>query len=706
MKRPQQLIVCLSIILVCLFGQNAMAQTGITVNGTTKCISSNSNAINFASDSLLNIGIIKASNANYSIFGTGHTGLAMYGTNGYLQAFNFPNDSTKILRGNGTFASTSTFQPWTISGGTVYFNGGKVLIGGTSALSTASLDIMGASGTNQLSIDNSTTGHGLFTFTGSGSGTMLAYNGTTTTIALQAGGTSYFTNELVAGNAGSLSTASLDVVGSTGSQMLVIDNNTTGHSMFISTSTGDAGILNGYSAMANTLSLNCNGASFFNGGKVGIGTTSPAAHFDLNDATGTAYSNIIGIEDYAGNNVMSAYAASGQDFITFGSTTAYGVKPVTINGGFLSVNGGGGVAAYLGISSANVATDYTNRFDIYNPYDGTHSFIVNYQGNVGIGTASPTFPLDVSGTMHASSIVQVPHLNLYANGTSTGISIDGPNFSIGSSSGAIGFGNNNLNTSGTVSAHNLLVSTGTVTLSGIVTDTVNDLMQIDRAGHVSPMNSATLQAMIHPNIIPVVAPCLQLPYWYSNLIGSSNNTTGIMTLYTIPCDIVGIGVSNPDASFSISNSAMTNAFSVVNPTSHTDVFTIDQKGRTVINPTSDPTYTINPTSGIALAVDGEILATDVMVKLHVDWPDYVFKKDYKLPSLDELETYIKQNHHLPNIPSADSLKSKEGISVSNMMTAQTKKLEELTLYLIQLNKEVKALEEENKKLKEQIEVKN
>ncbi|HWY98241.1 MAG TPA: tail fiber domain-containing protein [Bacteroidia bacterium] len=152
------------------------------------------------------------------------------------------------------------------------------------------------------------------------------------------------------------------------------------------------------------------------GGFVGIGTTSPTATFNINDATGTAYSHIIDIEDYAGSNVMSAYAASGQDFITFGSTTTYGVKPITMNGGFLSVNGGGGVAAYFGLSSANVPIDYTNRFDIYNPYYGTHSLMVNYQGNVGINTANP-----VNGNLEVeNTIVGQGNIALYTAATGAG----------------------------------------------------------------------------------------------------------------------------------------------------------------------------------------------------------------------------------------------------------------------------------------------
>jgi len=105
-------------------------------------------------------------------------------------------------------------------------------------------------------------------------------------------------------------------------------------------------------------------------------------------------------------------------------------------------------------------------------------------------------------------------------------------------------------------------------------------------------------------------------------------------------------------------------------------------------------------AGYLLAVNGGIIATDVMVKLRSDWPDYVFKKGYPLKSIEELEAFLMLNHHLPGLPSSQELKGKDGISVEEMLAEHTEKLEELTLYIIQLNKEVKCLEVENQKLKE------
>ncbi len=94
--------------------------------------------------------------------------------------------------------------------------------------------------------------------------------------------------------------------------------------------------------------------------------------------------------------------------------------------------------------------------------------------------------------------------------------------------------------------------------------------------------------------------------------------------------------------------------------------------------------TANPNE--KLAVNGKIRAREIKVEA-TNWPDYVFETAYELPSLTEVEKNIKANGHLPGIPSAKTL-AKEGIAVSEMLSLQQKKIEELTLYVIELKKEL------------------
>ncbi len=104
----------------------------------------------------------------------------------------------------------------------------------------------------------------------------------------------------------------------------------------------------------------------------------------------------------------------------------------------------------------------------------------------------------------------------------------------------------------------------------------------------------------------------------------------------------------------------------------------------------------NVTNGYKLAVEGTIGAREVNVNSS-GWTDYVFDDDYKLPSLETVERYIKENHHLPEVPSAADVEA-NGINVSEMNAVLLKKIEELTLYVIELRKQVNAQDDKIEKL--------
>ncbi|WP_051285478.1 hypothetical protein [Aequorivita capsosiphonis] len=104
-----------------------------------------------------------------------------------------------------------------------------------------------------------------------------------------------------------------------------------------------------------------------------------------------------------------------------------------------------------------------------------------------------------------------------------------------------------------------------------------------------------------------------------------------------------------------------------------------------------------------LTVKGIIHTQEVLVDLDgAVTPDYVFQKyfegysetmpEYKLISLEELEAFLKENHHLPNVPSALKMQE-EGMSLKEMNLLLLQKIEELTLYTLQQQKEIETLKE-------------
>ncbi|WP_419494260.1 cell wall anchor protein [Chryseobacterium bernardetii] len=103
-------------------------------------------------------------------------------------------------------------------------------------------------------------------------------------------------------------------------------------------------------------------------------------------------------------------------------------------------------------------------------------------------------------------------------------------------------------------------------------------------------------------------------------------------------------------------------------------------------------------NGIA-RFDGKINAKEVEVKANV-WADYVFKKEYQLRSLEDVEKHIIEKGHLPNIPTAQEV-LENGINLAEMNSKLLEKIEELTLYSIEQNKKLKSQAEEIKILKKQ-----
>ncbi|MGB0879722.1 MAG: hypothetical protein ACPGTO_04065 [Polaribacter sp.] len=100
-------------------------------------------------------------------------------------------------------------------------------------------------------------------------------------------------------------------------------------------------------------------------------------------------------------------------------------------------------------------------------------------------------------------------------------------------------------------------------------------------------------------------------------------------------------------------------------------------------------------SAYKLFVKGGLLTEEVRVR--TGWADYVFADDYNLKPLSEVEAFIKENKHLPNVPSANTVET-QGIELGNISKIQQEKIEELTLYIIRQEKRIKALETKINKL--------
>jgi hypothetical protein len=121
-------------------------------------------------------------------------------------------------------------------------------------------------------------------------------------------------------------------------------------------------------------------------------------------------------------------------------------------------------------------------------------------------------------------------------------------------------------------------------------------------------------------------------------------------------------------------------------------------GQSYFNSTGITVGTTTQATGYMVSVNGDIICEELKVQDSGSWPDYVFASDYDLRSLEEIEAHIEANSHLPGVPDAATV-AEEGIEIGRMQKLLMEKIEELTLYMIDANKQIVELKNEVKELK-------
>ncbi|MEO6832429.1 MAG: hypothetical protein ABI378_08400 [Chitinophagaceae bacterium] len=106
-----------------------------------------------------------------------------------------------------------------------------------------------------------------------------------------------------------------------------------------------------------------------------------------------------------------------------------------------------------------------------------------------------------------------------------------------------------------------------------------------------------------------------------------------------------------------------------------------------------PMQAINSYAGYRLSVDGDIICRKEVVQI-TDWADYVFNANYELRTIPQLDNYIQANHHLPDIPTSAEV-SNSGVDLGANQVKLLQKVEELTLYIIQLQKQIDDMKKQN-----------
>jgi len=389
-------------------------------------------------------------------------------------------------------------------------------------------------------------------------------------------------------------------------------------------------------------------------GNVGIGTTSPGAKLELaglgsNDGlylNGNTKVKITTTADsgtdslwLAGQQARNAalYLLPGADNKFSGLQLSSG--PSRTTEAFL-VHHGSELRTYLQLLGAT-----HDRFDILNTV-GTEIFTVKQNGNVGIGTTNPGEKLHIDD--NSAAIGNHHLLRLGKGGQSAiyaGFVADGSTFT------------------------EAYIKSGNALPLRFGTDGAANAIYIENNGNVG---------------IGTTSPGYRLDVWGNVRISDSGvySTTFTQSGGMLTMNSYGDWVTKTGGYISWETY----------DSGYQERMRITNAGNVGIG-------TANPGS-YKLAVEGKIGAREVVVTLD-NWSDFVFEKDYRLMPLSEVEQHIKQNKHLPNIPSEKEV-LENGVSLGEMQSKLLQKVEELTLYVIEQNKRIERLEKENEALKNRV----
>lgn len=189
---------------------------------------------------------------------------------------------------------------------------------------------------------------------------------------------------------------------------------------------------------------------------------------------------------------------------------------------------------------------------------------------------------------------------------------------------------------------------------------------------------------------------LSLQTFYYN--GSSLEPTTRMTILNSN-GYVGIGTTSPNYKLDVAGKIHASD-SILSSVVKATRAQISQLQATGVTSSYIATYTIGARSNVLtvtapmLDCTGKIRANEIIVN-SASGADFVFEKDYNLRSLDEVNSFIQEHQHLPEIPSAQQMQE-EGMSVDQMVVKLLQKVEELTLYTIQQEERIKELEQQQK----------
>ncbi len=354
--------------------------------------------------------------------------------------------------------------------------------------------------------------------------------------------------------------------------------------------------------------------------------------------------------------------------------TVFSNKLSTGVAGGQSVNGGTAAGNNLTLNSTTNATKGKILMGASSAYDEVNS-------RLGIGTTTPSAPVQVF-TGGTASLAGTGYLVLGSTNNSN-----------------LAFDNGVIQSrfNGAAGQLYLNVYGGGTRIGGAAATSVD----INENGNIGIGGFSSTQKM---NIQGLTTSTANVVYVQSNYNGGNTNVVGINSVSEI-ADGYGTGLTASGGLKGVQGTANAGAFAgsaygVLGYSYGTAGTRIGIYGNASGGTTNWAGYFVGDTymsgnlkmgttsgaTGYRLAVNGKIICTELRIATYASWPDFVFNEDYKLMPLSELEKSIQAENHLPGIPSAYEVEC-EGFDIGTMQANLLQKIEELSLYVIELNKQ-------------------
>ncbi|MBX2909933.1 MAG: hypothetical protein KF706_09895 [Chitinophagales bacterium] len=489
-----------------------------------------------------------------------------------------------------------------------------------------------------------------------------------------------------------------------------------------------------------------NSSVYQSGTFIGVNSATPQANVDIYGACGSANAAALRVTQYGGFNALCLGGGTlGDNFIVKTETTQgtfWNHTNVTLYDFIVKNTGDVGIGTFSPAATLYVRPNSStkNPLQITNSAESATYLMVNKDGNVGIGTASPAAPLHIKNSVsNQAALVAYNSTNyqtltlrdegsLGINTSSTNAIVDAKMDSWGihgwlyhgqtaagatrfvvTENGRASIGSTPAFNESTLTLKSALGSSSTTNLDMVAPGSTgwanqlrflagnNAIRHVIADDYTNGKNDLLLAPGNGGNAAAVVRIKGKAEVGADVANPNRSNYTGALF---VRGDGVGIDIYNQQATSGWNNQIRFSGTGGIRHLIADDYGTnnllikpghggganniVEVQGRIRIGSFS-PIQSVN--SNWKLAVDGEIQARQVTVQT-LDWSDYVFDDDYKLLSLEEIESFVKTNKHLPGIPSEQEVLT-NGINLGEMNKLLLQKIEELTLQVILLNQKIK-----------------